>query len=99
MQRFRARYQALKARWAAAGTPFDGYDRWVAQANNAAFALQAAYDGWVPAFEALFALEGGDWARFTRRCARWARCPRRARRAPAGAGRRLRPHARLVGLA
>lgn len=64
MQRFRARYQALKARWAAAGTPFDGYDRWVAQANNAAFALQAAYDGWVPAFEALFALEGGDWARF-----------------------------------
>lgn len=64
MQRFRARYQALKARWAAAGTPFDGYDRWVAQANNAAFALQAAYDGWVPAFEALFAREGGDWPRF-----------------------------------
>ena len=64
MQRFRTRYQALKARWAAAGTPFDGYDRWVAQANNAAFALQAAYDGWVPAFEALFAREGGDWPRF-----------------------------------
>lgn len=64
MQRFRTRYQALKARWAAAGTPFDGYDRWVAQANNAAFALQAAYDGWVPAFEALFAREGGDWLRF-----------------------------------
>ncbi len=64
MQRFRARYQALKARWAAAGTPFDGYDRWVVQANNAAFALQAAYDGWVPAFEALFAREDGDWPRF-----------------------------------
>lgn len=64
MQRFHARYQALKARWAAAGTPFDGYDRWVAQANNAAFALQAAYDGWVPAFETLFAREGGDWPRF-----------------------------------
>lgn len=64
MQRFRTRYQALKARWAAAGTPFDGYDRWVAQANNAAFALQAAYDGWVPAFEALFAQGGDDWPRF-----------------------------------
>ena len=64
MKRFRARYQALKAQWAAAGTPFDGYDRWVAQANNASFALQAAYDGWVPAFEALLAQEGGDWARF-----------------------------------
>nr|HMN58543.1 aminopeptidase [Ottowia sp.] len=44
--------------------PFDGYDRWVAQANNAAFALQAAYDGWVPAFEALFAQGGDDWPRF-----------------------------------
>ena len=64
MQDFRTRYAALKARWAAAGTPFDGYDRWVAQANNAAFALQAAYDGWVPAFEALFAQGGDDWPRF-----------------------------------
>ena len=64
MARFRQRYRALKASWAAAGSPFDGYDRWVAHANNASLALQAAYDGWVPAFEALFDREGDDWARF-----------------------------------
>lgn len=33
------------------------YDRWVARANNASFAAQAAYDEWVPAFEALFERE------------------------------------------
>ena len=64
MARFRERYQALKARWAAAGMPYDGYDAWVAHANNASFALQAAYDEWVPGFEALFAQEGRDWPRF-----------------------------------
>lgn len=64
MQGFRARYAALKAQWRAEGRPFDGYDRWVAQANNAAFGLQAAYDQWVPAFEALFARQGADWPRF-----------------------------------
>ena len=64
MARFCERYQALKARWAAAGMPYDGYDAWVAHANNASFALQAAYDEWVPGFEALFAQEGRDWPRF-----------------------------------
>lgn len=64
MARFRHDYAALKAQWAAAGAPYDGYDAWVAAANNAAFGVQAAYDALVPGFEALFAREGGDWPRF-----------------------------------
>ncbi len=64
MTNFRQRYAALKAEWAAAGTPFDGFDPWVAQANNAFFGIQAAYDELVPGFEALFAQVGGDWPRF-----------------------------------
>ena len=64
MARFRQRYAELKARWAAEGAPFDGYDPWVAEANNAFFGIQAAYDELVPGFEALFAREGGDWPRF-----------------------------------
>lgn len=73
MQTFRAEYAALRERWL---KPQDGtaplvttaqvagYDRWVARANNASFAAQAAYDELVPAFEALHAREGGDWPRF-----------------------------------
>lgn len=64
MARFRERYAALKAQWAGAGMPYDGYDAWVAKANNASFALQAAYDEWVPGFERLFAQEGRSWPRF-----------------------------------
>ncbi|QTD45062.1 aminopeptidase [Ottowia testudinis] len=64
MARFRQRYAELKARWAAAGAPFDGYDPWVAEANNAFFGIQAAYDELVPGFEALFEREGRDWPRF-----------------------------------
>ena len=41
-------------------TQLAGYDRWVAKANNASFAAQAAYDELVPAFEALFEREGRD---------------------------------------
>ncbi|MDD2176590.1 aminopeptidase [Acidovorax sp. D2M1] len=73
METFRTDYAALRARWL--GTPggpapqattaqVAGYDRWVAQANNASFAAQAAYDELVPAFEALFEREGRDWPRF-----------------------------------
>ena len=76
MARFRQRYAELKARWAAAGTPFDGYDRWVADANNAFFGVQAAYDELVPAFEALFAREGGNWPRFHAAVAQLASLPR-----------------------
>ena len=44
MQDFRARYAVLRERWLAQGARVEGYDRWVAQANNASFAAQAAYD-------------------------------------------------------
>ena len=73
MQTFHADYAALRARWldtSSGGTPLAttaqvaGYDRWVAKANNASFAAQAAYDELVPAFEALFEREGRDWPRF-----------------------------------
>ncbi|WP_287878382.1 aminopeptidase [Acidovorax sp.] len=73
MQDFRTGYAALRTGWLAAphGRPaalntaqLAGYDRWVAQANNASFAAQAAYDELVPAFEALFEREGRQWPRF-----------------------------------
>ena len=76
MARFRQRYAELKARWAAAGTPYDGYDRWVADANNAFFGVQAAYDELVPAFEALFAQEGRNWPRFHAAVAQLAKLPK-----------------------
>ncbi|MBX9831460.1 MAG: aminopeptidase [Burkholderiaceae bacterium] len=73
MQQFYADYATLRAHWLA--TPAGaaplattaqvaGYDRWVAKANNASFAAQAAYDELVPAFVALFEHEGRDWPRF-----------------------------------
>ncbi len=79
MARFRQRYADLKARWAAAGTPYDGYDRWVAEANNAFFGVQAAYDELVPAFEALFVREGSDWPRFHAAVAALAKLPKAER--------------------
>ena len=79
MARFRQRYAELKARWAAAGAPFDGYDRWVADANNAFFGVQAAYDELVPAFEALFVREGSDWPRFHAAVAQLAKLPKAER--------------------
>ncbi|WP_253194765.1 aminopeptidase [Hydrogenophaga sp. A37] len=60
MNDFRQRYEALKQGWGG----YKGYDAWVAQASNATFGAQAAYDQWVPAFEALFAREGRDLIRF-----------------------------------
>ena len=60
MQRFRARYAELKTEWGG----YAAYDPWVARANNAAFAAQAAYDELVPGFEALFEAEGRSWPRF-----------------------------------
>ena len=60
MADFRRTYQDLKRDWGG----FAGYDPFVAQANNASFAAQAAYDGLVPAFEALFEREGRDFRRF-----------------------------------
>lgn len=64
IQDFRSAYAALRAGWRATPAQLAGYDRWVEHANNASFAAQAAYDAWVPAFEALHAQAGGDWQRF-----------------------------------
>ncbi|MFG6488694.1 aminopeptidase [Roseateles sp. BYS78W] len=41
-----------------------GFEAWFQRANNASFAILAAYDELVPAFERLFEREGRDWARF-----------------------------------
>ena len=66
-----------------------GYDRWVAQANNASFAAQAAYDELVPAFEALFEREGRHWPRFYDAVQQLARQPQPQRHE---ALRALQPH-------
>ncbi len=57
METFRSHYARLRAAWQdASPAPLNlsGYDTWVANANNAAFGAQAAYDDLVPQFEALF---------------------------------------------
>ncbi len=64
MEKFRASYAELKKSWTAPAGTTAGYDRWVAQANNASFGAQAAYDELVPGFEALFARSGGNWPVF-----------------------------------
>lgn len=90
MQSFRAEYAMLRERWLrpqdgtvplASTAQVAGYDRWVARANNASFAAQAAYDDLVPAFEALHAHEGGDWQRFYDAVRQLARQPQPARHA------------------
>jgi len=76
MQHFHDAYARLKADWGG----YAGYDPWVAQANNAAFGTQAAYDELVPAFDALFAREDGDWTRFYAAVRRLAELPEDQRR-------------------
>ena len=75
MQDFRAQYAVLRSHWQAPATQLVHYDRWVAEANNASFAAQAAYDEWVPAFTALFEQQGGDWPRFYAAVRQLARLP------------------------
>lgn len=75
MQDFRARYAVLRSHWQAPAAQLAGYDRWVAEANNASFAVQAAYDDGVPAFMALFEQQGGDWPRFYAAVQQLARLP------------------------
>jgi predicted aminopeptidase len=75
MQDFRESYAALKASWGG----FAGYDPWVAGANNASFALQAAYDDMVPAFEALFERQDRNWRRFYDSVKQLARLPKEER--------------------
>jgi predicted aminopeptidase len=78
MEEFRQRYAVLRASWP--GPRQGAFDAWVAQANNAAFGAQAAYDDLVPAFEALFEREGRDWPRFYAAVRRIAALPREERR-------------------
>lgn len=83
MQRFRERYALLRAGWGGRDgdvAAYSGYDAWVARANNASFAAQAAYDELVPGFEALFAREGRDWGRFYDAVKRLAGLPQAERR-------------------
>ncbi|MEO8389116.1 aminopeptidase [Polaromonas sp.] len=75
-KRFRDAYAGLKASW----DGFAGYDLWVANANNASFGAQAAYDELVPGFEALFEREGRDWQRFYDEVKKLARLPKDERR-------------------
>jgi predicted aminopeptidase len=86
MAEFRRSYDELKRGW----NGFSGYDPFVAQANNASFAAQAAYDSLVPAFEALFEREGRDFARFYDAVRTLAALPQDERRAQLG---RLAPTA------
>ena len=64
MAGMQAEFAALKATPTGPWAGFTGYDPWLARANNAALALQSAYDSGVPAFERLFERQGRDFARF-----------------------------------
>lgn len=78
MAELRADHARLKAeRWGG----YAGYDRWFADANNAAFGVQAAYNELVPEFERLFEREGGDFSRFYAEVKRLAALPKDQRRA------------------
>ena len=77
MNAFRAGYARLRERWGR----WPGYDRWVAQANNALFGAQTVYDEWVPAFEALFEREGRDFAHFYAAARQLAGLPAEERKA------------------
>jgi predicted aminopeptidase len=77
---FRASYAELKKSWAVPAGSLSGYDRWVAEANNASFGAQAAYDELVPGFEALFARSGSNWPAFYDAVRQLARLPKDERR-------------------
>ncbi len=78
LARMRAEHEALKhERWGG----FAGYDGWFARANNAAFGIQAAYDGQVDAFLHLFEREGRDFERFYAAVRRLADLPKAERAA------------------
>ncbi len=77
LEAFRADYRALREAWGG----WAGYDAWVAQAGNASFAVQGAYEELVPGFAALFEREGRDWRRFYDAVRVLARQPRDERRA------------------
>ena len=59
-QQMRDEYAVLKTSWGG----FAGYDRFIAQANNASLGALAAYDELVPQFEAVFENKGKNWKVF-----------------------------------
>ncbi len=70
---------------------FTGYDAWFAQVNNAALAVQGAYEDLVPAFEALFERQGRDFTRFYAEVRRLAALPAGERRAALLAASKVKP--------
>jgi predicted aminopeptidase len=77
----RADHAALKAgRWGG----YAGYDGWFARANNASFAVLAAYTELVPSFLRLFEREGRDFDRFYDEVRRLGKLDKAARRAALG---------------
>ena len=81
MASLQADYQAHKAATEGPLAGYTGFDPWFARVNNAALAIQAAYDGLVPDFERLFEREGRDFARFHAEVRRLASLPPAERRA------------------
>jgi predicted aminopeptidase len=78
MAAMRAEYAVMKAeRWGG----YAGYDGWFARANNASFAVLAAYNELVPEFERLFERSGADFERFYAEVRRLAALPKAQRRA------------------
>ncbi len=82
LAQLREDWRALRTRWGGDPARFARTDRWIEEANNASLGAEAAYDVWVPAFEALFARETGageDWRPFYTAVQRLAALPRPAR--------------------
>lgn len=77
MQQLRDEYAQLKASWGG----FAGYDRFIANANNASLGALAAYDELVPQFEAVFEKKGKNWAAFYEAIQSITPLPKDARRA------------------
>ncbi|MGH8355050.1 MAG: aminopeptidase, partial [Pseudomonas sp.] len=76
-ERLRADYRRLRERqWGGVGR----YDAWVeGPLNNAKLLPFGLYERWVPAFAALFAQAGGDWATFYGRVRELGKLPPAAR--------------------
>jgi predicted aminopeptidase len=77
MQQLRDEYAQLKQSWGG----FAGYDRFIANANNASLGALAAYDELVPQFEAAFEKQGKNWPAFYQAIQSITSLPKDARRA------------------
>jgi predicted aminopeptidase len=76
MQQLRDEYAQLKASWGG----YAGYDRFIAQANNASLGALAAYDELVPQFEAAYEKQGKSWPAFYAAIQAITPLPKEARR-------------------